>query len=420
MKLTKKTLIWVLVIVVAGAALYFLVIKKGGAATAGSDGAPAVQQAASQATPPQPSGGQDTMPLPVKAVPARKGDVTIWLKSPGEAYTERKIVIKAEVGSVIKRFEAAEGRHVTKNALLVELDDREIRLNLHKLEARRLKALSAVLLEKMFSSQGAAPDPALIDKVSKAKTAFEAADASFRKGLVSQDEWEKSRREYELILIQSGGKKEELMSSDLTQIEDEVRGAELELEKATIRAPFPGVITDIKVSPDEHVTVGQDLFTLVDIGRLKVRASVLESEVGKMKAGREVDISFPAYPGRVFKGTVKAVSPLVKSEDRTCAVYIDVLNPGEEIKPGMHAEVEIAAEVYPDRLIVPQEAILVRNGRKLVFVVEDGLAKWRYVETGVENEKFAEIVDGVKEGEPVITEGHFTLAHDARVSVVKE
>ncbi len=192
MKLTKKTLIWVLVIVVAGAALYFLVIKKGGAATAGSDGAPAVQQAASQATPPQPSGGQDTMPLPVKAVPARKGDVTIWLKSPGEAYTERKIVIKAEVGSVIKRFEAAEGRHVTKNALLVELDDREIRLNLHKLEARRLKALSAVLLEKMFSSQGAAPDPALIDKVSKAKTAFEAADASFRKGLVSQDEWEKT------------------------------------------------------------------------------------------------------------------------------------------------------------------------------------------------------------------------------------
>jgi multidrug efflux pump subunit AcrA (membrane-fusion protein) len=98
-------------------------------------------------------------------------------------------------------------------------------------------------------------------------------------------------------------------------------------------------------------------------------------------------------------------------------VHIAVENPQEEIKPGMHAEVEIAADIYKDRLLVPQEAVLVRGGRKLVFAVEEGLAKWRYIEVGLENKDYAEVLDGVKEGEMVIVEGHFTLAHDARVQV---
>lgn len=90
-----------------------------------------------------------------------------------------------------------------------------------------------------------------------------------------------------------------------------------------------------------------------------------------------------------------------------------------EIKPGMHAEVEIAADIYKNRLVIPREAILVRGGRKLAFVVQGELAKWRYIKTGLENEKYAEVLEGIKEGELVITEGHFTLAHDARVRIVK-
>ncbi len=83
----------------------------------------------------------------------------------------------------------------------------------------------------------------------------------------------------------------------------------------------------------------------------------------------------------------------------------------------MHAEVEVAAEIYEGRVLVPQEAVLVRGGRKLVFVVEDGRAKWRYVTTGLENERYVEILEGAKEGESVIVEGHLILAHDARVTI---
>ena len=113
-------------------------------------------------------------------------------------------------------------------------------------------------------------------------------------------------------------------------------------------------------------------------------------------------------------------------EDKTCKVLIDAPNPREEIKPGMHAEVEIVSDIFENRLLVPQEAILHRGGRKLVFVYQEGLAKWRYVQTGLENEDYAEILpaerqgEGVAEGEQVLIQGHFTLAHDARVRIIED
>jgi len=363
----------------------------------------------------------DEAPFPVKARPARIGDLIIKLKSPGEAVTERKIAIRTEVSGKLKSLLVEEGQHVEKDELLVELDDREYRLKLEKQEALRLKYLSDLYLERKFSEPEKIKDASVLERIEKAKEALNRATKLYKKQLISWKEFENAKKQYELTLIETGQKKEEIMASSkgLTQAEIDVKIAKMELEKTKIRAPFSGIITEIKVSSLENVEIGRDLFTLVDISQVKVEAKVLESEVGKMKVGQEVDLRFSAYPEKIFKGEVKAISPIINPQDRTCKVHIVVSNPEEALKPGMHAEVEIAAEVHKDRLLIPQDAVLVRGGRKLAFVVEDGLAKWRYIEVGHENEDYAEILDGVKEGELVIVEGHFTLAHDARIQVVE-
>lgn len=362
---------------------------------------------------------REETPLPVKVVAAQKGDLIIKLRSPGEAVTDRKIVMKAEVAGIIKNLNVEEGKHVRNGDLLIKLDDKPYQLELEKREALRLKYLSELFLEKKFGEPEKKISNSEKDKINKAKEEYEKAQHLYTKGLISKEEFERAKRNYEFVLIEAGGKKEEIRASQLTQAEVDVKKAQMELEKTKIKAPFSGIITDIKVSPYEHVMSGRELFTLVNINRIKVEARVLESEIGKMKVDRAVDLRFSAYPERIFKGKVKAISPIVNPEDKTCKVIIDVANPKEEIKPGMHAEVEIAAEIHRDRLLIPQEAVLVRGGRKLTFVVEKGFAKWRYIEVGLENEDYAEVLDGVKEGEEVIIEGHFTLAHDARVRVVK-
>ncbi len=422
----KKSLGLILTGVIVALVVYFLFIHKG---SAGSDNpeaeASAFVKKASTGNPSDPGHKAEAAPLPVKTAAAFRSDLIMTLKSPGEAYSEKKITLKAEVGGVVKNLFAGEGRRVKKNDVLVELDDREYRLKLERLEAQRLKALSELYLEKQFTADEKEISAAVAEKLRQTQADYDKASDAFGKGQIASAELEKVQKSLEFALIEAGRKKDEIMASskNLTQVEIDVKLARMDLDKTRIRAPFAGIATDLKISPNERLEAGRELFMLVDIGRIKVKAKVLESEIGKMKAGREVNLRFSAYPQKTFNGVVEAISPVVNAEDRTCAVYVAVNNPAEELKPGMHAEVEIAADVYKDRLLVPQEAILVRGGRKLVFAVVDGLAKWRYVEIGVENEHFAEILPssepgwGVQAGEQVIVEGHFTLAHDAKVVV---
>jgi RND family efflux transporter MFP subunit len=426
MVIPRRILNFVIVFLILAAGVYFIGVKKVFQSKGNqqleekSSGPDAASGAAEPAAPPEQK--IEAAPLPVKVEAARRADLVMTLKSPGEAYTERRIAMKAEVGGEVKNLYATEGKPVKTGDLLLELDDTKYRLNLERLEATRLKSLSEMFLERQYSAAETLAVPAgALERLKTAQAEFEKAAAAFDKGFLARDLYDKARTEYEMALIEAGRMKDEIMatSKNLTQTEIDIKIARMELEKTRISAPFAGVITDIKISPNERVDAGRELFTLVDLSRIKVKARVLESEIGKMKAGRQVDLRFSAYPGRVFKGTVESVSPVVNAEDKTCAVFILMSGPGGEILPGMHAEVEIAADIYPGRLLVPQEAVLVRGGRKLVFVVEDGVAKWRYVETGLENDKFVEILDGAKEGEPVIVEGHFTLAHDARVAIQK-
>ena len=430
MIIPKKILVVSFFVIVLGLLGYFLYLKKGPVSSenqAGGTSAALTAAVSGSGTAQNPQEKIEAAPLPVKAVPARRGELIIKLKSPGEAFTERKIALKAEVSGVVKSLNVSEGKHVKAGEILLELEDREYRLRLEKQQALRLKYLSDLYLERQFAVADKEVPAATLEKLNKAEAEFNKVSSAFRRGLVSQADFEKAEKDYEIALIEAGRKKDEIMASSkgVTGQEIEVKIAQMELDKTRIRAPFAGIITDIKISPREHMDAGRELFTLVNISQIRVKAKVLESEIGKMSVGREVDLRFSAYPGKVFKGLVEAISPIVNAEDKTCAVHISVDNPTEEIKPGMHAEVEIAAEIHKDKLLVPQESILVRGGRKLVFVVEGDLAKWRYVQIGLENEDFDEILPSerpeemVKEGELVITEGHFTLAHDTRVTISK-
>jgi RND family efflux transporter MFP subunit len=426
MRIPKAVLGGSLVLILVAAGVYFLVLDKSpakpedqaGTAPAETSGSPAAGS---------PDQKVEAAPLPVKVAKAVIGDLVMTLKSPGEAYTEKRVAMKAEVGGDVKNLYASEGRHVREGDLLVELDDREYRLNLERLEAQRLRYLSELFLERQFSVTEEPPAPSVVDKLAKAQSAYDRVAEGYKSGVASQADLEKAQAALELALIEAGRKKDEVQAATkgLTQAEVDVKIARLALEKTRIRAPFAGIITDIKLSPKERLEAGRELFTLVDISRIKVKAKVLESEVGKVVAGREVDLRFSAFTGRTFRGRIEAVSPVINAEDKTCGVYVAMDNPSEEIKPGMHAEVEFPTEIFTGRLLVPQQAILVRGGRKLVFAVEGDIAKWRYIEVGLENERFAEVLPGkepgwgVQAGDTVIVEGHITLAHDTRVSIAQ-
>jgi membrane fusion protein, multidrug efflux system len=178
------------------------------------------------------------------------------------------------------------------------------------------------------------------------------------------------------------------------------------------------------------VRQGDELMTIVDLDPIRVEVQVLESEIAHLTPGRTANVSFAAFPGEPFTGRIQTINPIVESGTRTARVTVLVDNPGGRILPGMYARVSLEARRYADRLLVPRSAILERDRRAMLFVYEpgsaDGLAKWRYVTTGLQNGSMVEIVsqgvdtDSVKPGEVVLTEGHYTLIHDARVRLVDD
>jgi RND family efflux transporter MFP subunit len=408
----KKFLIIFLGAVICFLGAYFIFIKKPPESLLSEESEKTIQQGSEEVP---------EAPVLVKTVTAKRGDLNIRLNSPGEAFTKKRIIVKSEIPGRIEHLYIQEGQHVNKGDLLAKIDNRQYKLNLEEAQATYLQKLSELLMEQKFSQSPEQTSIPNKDELERIKKEFDRANDLYAKGLISMEEFEKASKKYEMALIESGELKDEIREAakGVTQADINVKKAKMELEKTQIQAPFSGIVCDIQVTPQEHVSSSQELFTLVNIDQIQVHAKVLESEIGKMKTGREVTLNFSAYPQKDFKGTVSSISPIINPEDRTCKVIILMKNPDEVIKPGMHAEVEITTDIYKDRLLIPQDAILLREGRKLAFVVEENLAKWRYLELGLENEEYAEVLEGIQEGEEVIIEGHFTLAHDAKVRIVE-
>ncbi|MEW6457031.1 MAG: efflux RND transporter periplasmic adaptor subunit [Acidobacteriota bacterium] len=368
-----------------------------------------------------PMSKKEEAPLPVRVIDAKYGDLIMRLKTVGEVVARRNVKMKSEIRGIVKKIYVAEGFNVKEGDLLLEFDDREYRLKLEETEATRLNRLSQFYIQNQYAVKETQMTEEERRKIEDNRKKFEEILSLFRNGKASEKQVEEAKREYEISLIEAGEKREDILaaSTQLTQAEIEYKRAKIDLDRTKIISPFPGIITDIKVSEKENCETGRELFTIVDLDSVEIEAKILESEIGKVFPGREALMKFSAYPSKFFRGKVKSISPLVNPEDKTCKVFISIANPEERIKSGMHCEVFIDSEIYKERLIIPQEAVLVRGGRRLCFVVEGELAKWRYIDSGLENEEYVEVLNGVTAGEKVIVEGHFTLAHDSKVKIIK-
>jgi len=219
------------------------------------------------------------------------------------------------------------------------------------------------------------------------------------------------------------------LKSGLDRARLAVQEAEVQLSRVRITAPFGGSVASVSAVPGAWVTVGTELMTLQEIDPIKVEVNVLEGEVGLLQAGSRASVSFAAFPSETFHGRIVSINPVVDPVTRTAKATVHVPNNNRRILPGMYARVSLDARKFPNRLLVPRAAVLERDvdRRTLVFVVEDGRAKWRYVTLGLGNDSLVEVVEGapgsgtfmVEPGEIVLVDGHHTLTHDARITLVE-
>ena len=358
--------------------------------------------------------------LPVKVMPAERGRLPLRLRISAVADVWEKATMKAEISGTVENLPLRIGTHVKAGQLLVKLDDREPRLAVERAETAKLKALSEFLVNEDVPVD--IPDIGAEEKrqLEELRKQYLEAARDFEAGRINETKFQKISEEYDSRMVFSGALREDIRRAKdgLSDAMIQLKEARLNLKRTTIRAPFNGIVASIQISTGEKVTTGHELVKVVNLDSLYLRGYALESEIRHLKKGTGVRIHLDSFPDRKFHGEIESISPEVDVEKKTLSVYVKVDNRDHNILPGMHAEVDIEYRVFDDVIKVPRKAVLVRQ-RPLVFVVQDNIAIWKYVELGMHNDEEIHIKSGLNEGELVVVEGQMTLAHQSRVKIVK-
>lgn len=309
--------------------------------------------------------------IPVEAGKAERGSVSAYYSTTATLEAEDEADVVAKTNGIIREIFVEEGKYVAAGTPLLQLDDTQ-----YKLEVERADA-----------------------NVKRLESDFNRNKAMFEQNMVSAEVFDRAKYEYE--------------SQKAT-----LELARLNLEYTTVRAPISGVVSERMVRTGNMVVPNQAVFRVTTMDPLKAILHLPEHEMQKIKAGQPVLMEIDAVPGVTFQGSVERVSPVVDRTTGTFRVVALVRDQQNRLKPGMFARVRVVYDTRNETLVIPKLAVINDGGRNSVFVVNDSLVQKRSVTLGYANGTKVEVINGLLDGDVVITVGHNSLRDSTRVEII--
>ncbi|NIP14818.1 MAG: efflux RND transporter periplasmic adaptor subunit [Pseudomonadales bacterium] len=197
----------------------------------------------------------------------------------------------------------------------------------------------------------------------------------------------------------------------------------IELEKSRvpqkslhIHSPAEGVIMSIGARQGQHVTPMTELYVIADLSQVWVHADVFEHDLPWVRVGDAVEMTLAALPGEVFAGSLDYIYPYAETKTRTVKVRLVFDNPDRHLRPEMFADVLIRTSLDADALVIPAEAVIRSGVANQVFVVRaPGRFEPRVVKLGVESEGRVSVLEGLSEGEEVVTSAQFLIDSESKL-----
>jgi len=178
----------------------------------------------------------------------------------------------------------------------------------------------------------------------------------------------------------------------------------------TFRSPVAGVVTEKKAVQGMRFMPGDTLFQIADTSTVWVQADVFEQDIAAVNLGQKAKIRINAYPGEIFEGRIAYVYPTLKADTRTVPMRIELANPKGRLKPAMFADVDIPVAGAMPVVTVPNSAVIDSGSRQVVIVqLGEGHFEPRAVKLGQRGGDFVQVLEGIKEGELVVTAANFLI-----------
>ncbi len=371
----------------------------------------------------------------VQAEKVKRGKLVRLVSGTGKIQPELAVRISANVSARIIKLHAIEGDHVPKGQVLVGLDRT-------RYEASVVQAKASLSSNQAVSRQQQA-------SMEQATSQYNRMNKLYDQGLASQGDLENSQTQFEVAKARYEASKDQVIQSEayLEQAKDD-------LSKTTISSPIDGVITKLNKEEGEIALGSQfqeDVIMIVsDLSGMEAVVEMDENDVVNISIGDSAKIRVDAFPDTVFMGKVSEIAHSAKTkglgtqeEVINFEVKVAILDDIKNVRPGMSANVDIVADTREQVLKIPIQAVAVRtkseitralespDGRRprrgsnssdadsveadseendeedlqeIVFVVENKVAKIRPIKTGIIGETDIESMEGLKEGETVVTD----------------
>jgi membrane fusion protein (multidrug efflux system) len=357
------TLVAVIGIAVAGAVAYRLQNKPGGDSRAAA-AVPAAADNGARAA----SGGSGGSGGPVAVEVGRVEKMVLQdeTQAVGTLRSRQGVMLRPEVSGRIAKIGFADGQRVRRGQMLVQLDDTLQQAQLQQAKAQASIARTNLqrnreLVAQNFVSQSAADQTAAALEVAEAQVAL----------------------------------------------------AQAQLGRMRIVAAFDGVAGISNVSTGDYVKDGADLVNIEDVGTMLVDFRLPERVLARLKPGQAVDVSLDGLPGQTYKGQVEALDSQVDANGRSLLVRAKLDNPGGVLRPGMFARARIVFDVRANALVVPEEALVPQGGKQYIVKLVDGptgpVTQRIEARLGMRVLGKAEILDGLKAGDTIVTAGQSRL-----------
>ncbi len=312
--------------------------------------------------------------IPVEVTFSKVGDVAKFYQTTAilEAEQESKVVNK--VTGMLESVHAQEGQRVKAGDLLAQIDPRNYQLDFERAKIDYESALSEYKRSQPVNG----------------------------KQLISAKDLDKLR-----FRVQT--------------TENQLEVARIKLRDSKVVSPIDGVIAKRSVKAHNMLSnMGNEMFHVVSLDSLIGVVHLPESELSKVKLGQVAKLSFPAEPNLDLEATVLRIAPLVDSKLGTFKVTLSIDNQQGTLKPGMFARVALLLDSKQAVTLVPENALIKKDGKASLFVAKDNRAKKLQVETGYAQDGWVEIITPTDIEDGVITVGQHGLKDNALLNVLND
>jgi len=334
------------------------------------------------------------------------------------AANEQSDVMPSTTGKVIA-LGVDMGSYVRQGQMVVRLDPNDLRLRLEQARAQ-LDQAKATLRQneaKIGLRPGQKFNPANVPEVASVKAELDLAEKNTQRYDKLIESGDISRTAYDIQRARRDQLREQYNAA-IHKAEQDYAGvanakgavdaaqsqvglAKRNLDYAVVIAPISGVVSERTANLGEYVSPSQKVATIVNLNPVRVRIDIPEQAIPRVHVGESVSVRVSAYPDRNFAGRIARVSPNVSAQSRTLTVEAEIQNPNGELKPGQFATVRILLPQSGPAVLVPQRALRQISGATYLFVIKNGRAEQRLVQTGQVEGDLIEINSGIAADEIV-------------------